>query len=107
MECKFKLKRGIVLVRFGSPIRITHKNLTNENATEHLKARPQDAKFFDYIPAEVLKMIKKDEPVKEIVNVVTNIQPEIVRVELEKPEPVKEPVKKPIQKRTRKPRTKR
>lgn len=98
-ECKFKLKKGIVLVDFGSPIRITHQNLTNENAITHLKRRPQDAKFFDYIPADVMKAIKGEKPIEREKEI--TIEPEIVRVELEQfEEPVQ--VKPPVRRRTRK-----
>ncbi len=65
MEAKFKLKKGIVLRQHGKVYRITHQNLTDELAVKHLKNNPQDAKYFDYIPPEALKVIKGEQPSKE------------------------------------------
>lgn len=98
MDCKFKLKKGIVLTQFGNPKRITHENLTNENAIEHLTARPQDAKFFNYIPAEILAKLKIVEPVevKEVQNILETLKPEIVSVKptIVEPKVVEQPAKK-------------
>lgn len=66
MEAKYRLKKGIVLRRHGLSYRLTHTNITDQLAEEHLKARPGDAKFFDLLPVKkVVEPIIEAEPVTE------------------------------------------
>ncbi len=55
MENRFQLKKGIALTQFGKAYRLTYMTITDKLAMEHLRARPQDAKFFDRIPGEYLQ----------------------------------------------------
>lgn len=99
MDTKFKLKKGIVLRQHGRPYRLTHRNITDQLAIEHLKAKPQDAKFFDYIPAAAWKVIRSQKTgVKADPEVLKNADPEVVNISTdpaaEKAEMIEEPVKK-------------
>ncbi len=93
-ECKFKLKRGVVLTSFGKPYKYTYDNLTNEGAIAHLTEHPEDAKLFDYIPNE-FKNKAKGKAVTNIIDEVIEDKPEVVHLEDEEAYPAK---KKPVKK---------
>ena len=92
MEAKYILKKGIVLRRHGFSYRLTHSNITDQLAEEHLKAKPGDAKYFDAIPKKA---------------VVEPVVKEVVETADESVEPVVEQAEKVIIKRTRTKKAKR
>jgi hypothetical protein len=79
-QLSFKLKKGIALTRFGVPEIYTSENITDEAAIAHLRARPQDARLFDYIP-DSFKMGKYEQATaKSEAEAIQEALPEIVKI---------------------------